>query len=195
MTEKKVRNYQEALIEAQKKLQASQKAALFSNEKARRLSELLETAEKTADLIKKENNILVSNIATLQTGIHTITDDEIKKQMTVLYHELEQWIVRNFGRPPPNTPEDSSSTGKTRLVERIQSDISVMILRELWTGLFIGCGVQDDAYMIQITDMIKSHCELREVWASLCFMFMTDSLHRSKPRFEALAVCYKPWCD
>ncbi|CAG8300865.1 unnamed protein product [Penicillium salamii] len=145
-------------MKIEKQLQASQRAELFASEKIRRLSELLDAARETEIIARKENNILTSDIATLQTGIQSLTDDEIKKDMTVLYHELEQWVVKYCETHFLNQPEDGSARCKSQQVAAIQSEISMLILRNFWTVTFVGCGVQGDQCVAQMTEVIRNQC-------------------------------------
>lgn len=182
-------------MKIEKQLQASQRAELFAGEKIRRLSELLDSARETEIIARKENNILTSNIATLQTGIQTLTDDDIKKEMTVLYHELEQWVVKYCETHFPHQPEDGSARCKSQQVAAIQSEISILILRNFWTATFVGCGVQGDQYVAQMTEVIMDQCKFRMECRRLVFMSTTEGPDRPKSRCTALAVCYEHRCD
>ncbi|CAG7988188.1 unnamed protein product [Penicillium salamii] len=158
LAQKNAKGYCSALLRVEKQLRNSQRAELFASEKVRRLSELLDAAREKETITRRENNILTSNIATLQTGMQTLTDDDIRREMTVLYHELEQWAVRYCETLFSNRPENGSPRCKSEQVAAIQSEISVLILQNFWTGVFVGCGVQDNQYMAQITEVIRNQC-------------------------------------
>ncbi|CAG8933624.1 unnamed protein product [Penicillium salamii] len=158
LAQKNAKGYCSALMKIEKQLQASQRAELFSSEKVRRLSELLDAAREKEDVTMRENNILTSNIATLQTRMQTLTDDDIRREMTMLYHELEQWVVRYCEILFSNQTENGSPRCKSEHVAAIQSEISVLILQNFWTGVFVGGGVQGNQYMAEITDVIRNKC-------------------------------------
>ena len=131
---------------------------MFASEKVRRLSEVLQNVEETAATIRKENNILTSNIATLQTGLQTLTDEDVKKEMTVLYHDLEQWILSHIRGLFDAQPGLGSLNAEDSLVARMQSEISCLIHQHFWTSDFVGCGAESNQYMTEINNVIGHKC-------------------------------------
>ncbi|KAJ5339949.1 hypothetical protein N7452_006677 [Penicillium brevicompactum] len=158
LAEKKAARYFRALERVEKQLRASEKAHLFASEQVRRLSELLQNVEETAATVRKENNILTSNIATLQTGVQKLTDEDVKKEMTVLYHDLEQWILNYIRGLFDAQPGLGSLNAEDSLIAQMQSEISCLIHQHFWTSDFVGCGAQNNQYMTEINDFIGHKC-------------------------------------
>lgn len=163
VAEKKAETYLQGLNRAKNQLRVSEKAQLVADEKIRRLSELLDDAKETAAKIRKENNILTSNIANLQTGVLIFTDDEVEKEMTVLYHDLERWILSHIRVLVAAQPGFKSLNVEDSLVAQMQSEISGLIHQNFWTSAFVGCGTGGNQYMTDITNVIGNGCKFREL--------------------------------
>lgn len=155
---RKAQEYLRALERANKQLRASEKAQLFGSEKIRRLSELLQNAEETAAAIRKENNILISHIATLQGGVQTLTDDDIQKEMTVLYHDLEQWTLKRI-KASAAAKSDFDFLNVENAVAEMQSSLSALIHQNFWTSEFVGSGTEANQHMTNLTNVIGSTCK------------------------------------
>lgn len=131
---------------------------MFASEKVRRLLEALQNVEETAATIRKENNILTSNIATLQTGVQTLTDEDVKKEMTVLYLDLEQWVLSHIRSLFDAQPGLGSLNAEDPLIAQMQSEISCLIHQHFWTSSFVGCGAESNQYMTDINNVIGHKC-------------------------------------
>lgn len=142
-----------SLVEAERGYQISQKAKICADEKCRRLTELLEKAEQTAAETRKENNTLTSTIATLQTGIEILTDDQVKHEMIMLYHELEQWIFSYISDPVVMEPGYHPENNSQRLIE-LQSSICGHIHQNFWSSFFVGLEPSSSQYMMNLNNVI-----------------------------------------
>lgn len=174
------------LVEAERQCQISQKAKLCADEKCRRLTELMEKSEQTASETRKENNILTSKIATLQTGIEIFTDDQVKHEMTMLYHELEQWIFSHIADTVLIEPGTGPECNTQRLIQ-VQSSICGWIHQNFWSSFFVGFGPSYSQYMMSLDNAVVEKCKSREDSSKLYF----SNQIRPSSHFSALAVWYE----
>ncbi|KAJ5542737.1 hypothetical protein N7535_005161 [Penicillium sp. DV-2018c] len=132
---------------AQTNAQSFQKRLLFAEEQSRRRAELCTEAVQAAEEARKENRILMRKIASLQFGLETLTDGDIKREMCSIYHELERWVFNHFG----GKDLKSSDPG----LEYIQSAISDIIYRKFWNRFAVGCEDSLSAYLHRADCVIR----------------------------------------
>ncbi|KAF3017569.1 hypothetical protein E8E15_002424 [Penicillium rubens] len=85
---------------AEKKAEFFQQERLLVEEQGRRRGELLEDAVQESEVVRKENRILMAKIASLQAGVETFSDEQIKQEMCLLYHDIERWRFTHFVAKP-----------------------------------------------------------------------------------------------
>ncbi|KAJ5143426.1 uncharacterized protein N7515_002213 [Penicillium bovifimosum] len=139
---------------AEKNAQSFQRGLLLAEEQSRRRAELHDEAVKEAEAARKENRILVASLAGLQSGIETSTDEDIKREMCLLYHDLERWVFSHCGRRP--TSEETIETHDQGL-EFTQSAISGLIFRNFWNRFAVGCDYGLSNYLRKADMTIKHH--------------------------------------
>ncbi|CAI7594440.1 unnamed protein product [Penicillium glandicola] len=127
---------------AERKAEFFQRARLLAEEQARQRGELLKNANQETQTARKENRILTTRIASLQAGIETFSDEEAKREISLLYHDLEHWRFTHFAaKPTPQqghepTPRPESLDIST--LDIIQSDIAGLIYRSFWNRFMVG---------------------------------------------------------
>lgn len=186
MAEKAADKLRVTLVETERECQISQKAKICADEKCRRLTELLEKAEQIVKETRKENNTLASTIATLQTGIEIFTDDQVKHEMTMLYHELEQWIFRYITDATVIEPGYHPENNSQQLIE-LQSSICGCIHQNFWSSFFVGLGPSYNQYMMNLNNVIMEKCTSREDNSKL----RPFNKIRSGSHCPALAIWYE----
>ncbi|KAJ5502793.1 hypothetical protein N7463_005667 [Penicillium fimorum] len=115
---------------------------LFAEEQSRQRGELLENAIQEANAARKENRILMTKIASLQAGAETLSDEEAKREMSLLYHELEYWRFSHFAAKPSsqqrNDPTPRPEYPDILILDIIQSDIAGLIHGSFWNRFMVG---------------------------------------------------------
>ncbi|KAJ5186888.1 hypothetical protein N7449_009882 [Penicillium cf. viridicatum] len=130
---------------AEQKVRFFQRERILTEEQARQRGELLENATKEAKVARKENRILMTKIASLQAGIETFSDEEAKREMCLLYHDLAHWRFTHFAAKPtpqrrndPTHPMPRSDMLDILTLDIIQADIAALIYRSFWNRFIVG---------------------------------------------------------
>jgi hypothetical protein len=91
---------------------------------------------------RQENRIIMTKIATLQAGAEALSDEEAKREMALLYHDLEHWTFTHFGAKPSSQPSNEPTTQTERLdistLDIIQSEIAGLIYQSFWNRFMVG---------------------------------------------------------
>ncbi|KAJ5365516.1 hypothetical protein N7517_008402 [Penicillium concentricum] len=115
---------------------------LLVEEQSRQRGELLENAIQEANAARKENRILLAKIGNLQAGAETLSDEEAKREMSLLYHDLEHWRFTHFAAKPScqqgNDPTARSESPDISRLDVIQSEIAGLIYRSFWNRFMVG---------------------------------------------------------
>ncbi|KAJ5787882.1 hypothetical protein N7457_002872 [Penicillium paradoxum] len=141
----------ERAIKAERDADASQKARILAEEQSRRRAELLDEALRDAKEARKENRILTTTVARLQAGMESFTDEEARREMCLLYHDLDTWRLNHFG----GQSRFKSASSDVRELDIIQSDVAGMIFRSFWNGFSVGCPPALGSYLVKINSEIK----------------------------------------
>ncbi|OQE25790.1 hypothetical protein PENFLA_c008G02483 [Penicillium flavigenum] len=127
---------------AEKKAEFFQRERLLVEEQARQRGELLENAVQESKVARKENRILMAKIASLQAGVETFSDEQVKQEMCLLYHDLEHWRFTHFVAKPKlqqrNDPTPRSEGLDMSTLDIIQSHIAGLIYRSFWNSFMVG---------------------------------------------------------
>ncbi|KAJ6179965.1 hypothetical protein N7519_010426 [Penicillium mononematosum] len=127
---------------AEKKAEFFQRERLLVEEQARQRGELLENAVQESKVARKENRILMAKIASLQAGVETFSDEQVKQEMCLLYHDLEHWRFTHFVAMPKlqqrNDPTPSSDGLDISTLDIIQAHIAGLIYRSFWNRFMFG---------------------------------------------------------
>ncbi|KAJ5207499.1 hypothetical protein N7491_001872 [Penicillium cf. griseofulvum] len=118
------------------------RARLLAEEQSRQRGELLENAMRETKAARQENRILTTKIATLQAGADAFSDEEAKREMALLYHDLEHWTFTHFGAKPSSQQSNEPTPQPERLdistLEIIQSEIAGLIYQSFWNRFMVG---------------------------------------------------------
>ncbi|KXG54454.1 uncharacterized protein PGRI_075980 [Penicillium griseofulvum] len=118
------------------------RAKLLAEEQFRQRGELLENAMRETKTARQENRILTTKIATLQAGAEAFSDEEAKREMALLYHDLEHWTFTHFGAKPSSQPNNEPKPQPERLdistLDIIQSEIAGLIYQSFWNRFMVG---------------------------------------------------------
>ncbi|OQE41994.1 hypothetical protein PENCOP_c004G00647 [Penicillium coprophilum] len=122
---------------------------LFAEEQSRQRGELLKNALQEAKAAIKENRILKTKLGSLQAGTETFSDEEAKRELSLLYHDLEHWKFTHFVAKTSSQEKNDSTPRLESLdiskLDIIQSDIAGLIYRSFWNRFMVGaehpCGV------------------------------------------------------
>ncbi|CAI7618014.1 unnamed protein product [Penicillium discolor] len=130
---------------AEQKVGFFQRGRILAEEQARQRGELLENAISEAKVARKQNRTLMTKIASLQSGIETFSDEEAKREMCLLYHDLANWRFTHFvARPTPQQrnnithPTSRSDMLDISTLDIIQADIAALIYRSFWNRFMVG---------------------------------------------------------
>ncbi|CAG8890323.1 unnamed protein product [Penicillium egyptiacum] len=124
---------------AEEKAEIFQRDRLLVEEQARQRGELLENAVQESKVARKENRILMAKIASLQAGVETFSDEQVKREMCLLYRGLEHWRFTHFvTKPAPHDPKPRSDSLDISTLDIIQADIAGLIYRSFWNQFMVG---------------------------------------------------------
>lgn len=79
--------------------------------------------------------------------------------MTILYHDIEQWILKHSRASLAAKPEIEFLNAEDPAVAEMQSKVSVLIHQNFWNSEFVGYGTQYNQYMTATTNAIGNKCE------------------------------------
>ncbi|OQE93465.1 hypothetical protein PENNAL_c0005G10382 [Penicillium nalgiovense] len=131
---------------AEKKAEFFEQDRLLVEEQARQRGELLENAVQESKVARKENRILMAKIASLQAGVETFSDEQVKQEMCLLYHDLEHWRFTHFVAKPKlqqrNDPTPRPDGLDISTLDIIQAHIAGLIYRSFWNGFMVGSDQQ-----------------------------------------------------
>ncbi|KGO51255.1 hypothetical protein PEX1_002350 [Penicillium expansum] len=142
---------------AEAKLGFFQKGRLLAEEQSRQRGELLENAVRETKVARKENRILMTKIASLQAGIDNFSDEEAKKEMCLLYHDLTHWRFTHFAAKP--TQQSNNATPRSDILDIstldiIQSDIAALIYQSFWNRFMVGSEPLWSNYLFKVDSEI-----------------------------------------
>jgi hypothetical protein len=151
---------------AEKKAEFFQREQLLVEEQARQRGELLENAVQESKVARKENRILMAKIASLQAGVETFSDEQVKQEMCLLYHDLEHWRFTHFVAKPKlqqrNDPTARSDGLDISTLDIIQAHIAGLIYRSFWNGFMVGSDQCLCNYLRKADSEINKQCKWSE---------------------------------
>ncbi|KAJ5824732.1 hypothetical protein N7447_007072 [Penicillium robsamsonii] len=142
------------------------KGRLFAEEQSRQRGKLLENTIQEANAARKENRILMTKIASLQAGAETLSDEEAKREMSLLYHDLEYWRFTHFTAKPSaeqrNDPTPRPESPDILTLDIIQSDIAGLIYGSFWNRFMVGAEHPRSDYLRTADSEVNKRCKRPE---------------------------------
>lgn len=112
----------------------------------------------------------MTKIASLQAGIETFSDEEAKREMCLLYHDLVHWRFTHFAAKPtpqrrndPTHPMPRSDMLDILTLDIIQADIAALIYRSFWNRFMVGSDHLWSNYLRKIDSEIDKQCKSPEM--------------------------------
>ena len=107
----------------------------------------------------------MAKIASLQAGTESFSDEEIKREMCVLYHDLSHWSFTHFAAKPAqlrNDPTPRSDSLDISTLDIIQSDITGLIYRSFWNRFMVGSEQIWSNYLRKVDSEVDKQCKWSE---------------------------------
>lgn len=110
---------------------------------------------------------MITQMASLQSGTEVFTEEEAKRELCLLYHDLEQWGLSNFRGTPTPTPEQMNNSRiepetDPLMLNMILSKITGMIFRTFWNRPMVGAESLWGEYLREIDLTVKKQCKCTE---------------------------------
>jgi hypothetical protein len=155
--------------DAERQAEALRIDRLIAEEKARGTAELLEDVTRGAKAARKENHVLKTQVAKLQSGIETFTNEQAKQEMCLLYNDLKQWSFSHFRIASALGERDDTVEPEERYEalsqDVLQSEIAGLIYRSFWTTFSVNYGAYRDEHFRKLDGEVTTSCKyLDRTW-------------------------------
>lgn len=108
----------------------------------------------------------MAKIASLQAGVETFSDEQVKQEMCLLHHDLEHWRFTHFVAKPKlqqrNDPTPRPDGLDISTLDIIQAHIAGLIYRSFWNGFMVGSDQRLCNYLRKVDSEINKKCKWSE---------------------------------
>ncbi|KAJ5296195.1 hypothetical protein N7508_011016 [Penicillium antarcticum] len=139
---------------------------LMAEEQARRRAELLEDAIQEVDVVRKENNLLTTQLANFQAGMKSFSEEEFCHSIRLLYDDLRHWICLHFGEHGMGKEGHNMQpidAAHVLTIDGIQSYIARLIFTTFWVRYMVGCEASWNNYLCNLDNIVEELCELKQL--------------------------------